>query len=152
MKNRNTSTGVVEKMMKEMFARLLNIEVSQAVLDKLVPVIEGVTEKVDGQIDLDTVQGQNTFRALICSMVAHGWGLGMHPDNNPNANLDGKTLEVKACKDILVPMETMKSIRYVKKDQYGRVRKALFEPDQNARIWGSIDDMLEKLAKEKWQE
>ena len=152
MKNRNTSSGVVEKMMKEMFARLLNIEVSQTVLDKLVPVIEGVTEKVDGQIDLDTVQGQNTFRALICSMVAHGWGLGMHPDNNPNANLDGKTLEVKACKDILVPMETMKSIRYVKKDQYGRVRKALFEPDQNARIWGSIDEMLEKLAKEKWQE
>jgi hypothetical protein len=152
MKNRNTSSGVVEKMMKEMFARLLNIEVSQTVLDKLVPVIEGVTEKVDGQIDLDTVQGQNTFRALICSMVAHGWGLGMHPDNNPNANLDGKTLEVKACKDILVPMETMKSIRYVKKDQYGRVRKALFEPDQNARIWGSIDDMLEKLAREKWQE
>lgn len=152
MKNRNTSAGVVEKMMKEMFARLLNIEVSQAVLDKLVPVIEGVTEKVDGQIDLDTVQGQNTFRALICSMVAHGWGLGMHPDNNPNSNLDGKVLEVKACKDILVPMETMKSIRYVKKDQYGRVRKALFEPDQNARIWGSIDDMLEKLAREKWQE
>jgi len=152
MKDRKTSSGVVEKMMKEMFARLLNIEVSQTVLDKLVPVIEGVTEKVDGQIDLDTVQGQNTFRALICSMVAHGWGLGMHPDNNPNVNLDGKQLEVKACKDILVPMETMKSIRYVKKDHYGRVRKALFEPDQNARIWGSIDVMLEKLAREKWQE
>ncbi len=152
MKNRNTSSGIVEKMMKEMFARLLNIEVSQSVIEKLVPVIEGVTEKIDGQIDLDTVQGQNTFRALICSMVAHGWGLGMHPDNNPNANLDSKTLEVKVCKDILVPMETLKSIRYVKKDQYGRVRKALFEPDQNARIWGSIDEMLEKLAKEKWQE
>jgi len=152
MKNGKASPGVVEKMMKEMFARLLNIEVSQNVLDKLVPVIEGVTEKIDGQIDLDTVQGQNTFRALICSMVAHGWGLGMHPDNNPNINLDARPIEVKACKDILVPMETMKSIRYVKKDQYGRVRKALFEPDQNARIWGSIDDMLEKLAREKWQE
>jgi len=152
MKNRNTQSGIVEKMMKEMFARLLNIEVSQGVIEKLVPVIEGVTEKIDGQIDLDTVQGQNTFRALICSMVAHGWGLGMHPDNNPNANLDAKTLEVKVCKDILVPMETLKSIRYVKKDQYGRVRKALFEPDQNARIWRSIDEMLEKLAKEKWQE
>jgi hypothetical protein len=152
MKKPNTSSGIVEKMMKEMFARLLNIEVSQSVIEKLVPVIEGVTEKIDGQIDLDTVQGQNTFRALICSMVAHGWGLGMHPDNNPNENLDAKTLEVKVCKDILVPMETLKSIRYVKKDQYGRVRKALFEPDQNARIWGSIDEMLEKLAKEKWQE
>ena len=152
MKERNTSSGIVEKMMKEMFARLLNIEVNQSVIEKLVPVIEGVTEKIDGQIDLETVQGQNTFRALICSMVAHGWGLGMHPDNNPNTNLDGKVVEVKVCKDILVPMETLKSIRYVKKDQYGRVRKALFEPDQNARIWGSIDEMLEKLAKEKWQE
>jgi hypothetical protein len=152
MKNGKASSGIVEKMMKEMFARLLNIEVSQGVIEKLVPVIEGVTEKIDGQIDLETVQGQNTFRALICSMVAHGWGLGMHPDNNPNANLDGKTLEVKVCKDILVPMDTLKAIRYVKKDQYGRVRKALFEPDQNARIWGSIDEMLEKLAKEKWQD
>ena len=152
MKKNNTSPGVTEKMMKEMFARLLNIEVSPAVMEKLVPVIDGVSEKIDSQMNLDTVQGQNTFRALICSMIAHGWGLGMHPDNNPNANLDGKPLEAKVCKDILVPMETMKSIRYVKKDQYGRVRKALFEPDQNARIWGSIDEMLEKLAREKWQE
>jgi hypothetical protein len=144
--------SVVEKMLKEMFARLINIEISQDVLDRLVPVIDGVTEKVNGKLDLETVQGQNTFRALICSMVAHGWGLGMHPDNNPLTNLDGKQLEVKACKDILVPMETLKAIRYVKKDQYGRVKKALFEPDQNARIWTSIDDMLERLAKDKWQE
>jgi len=144
--------SVVEKMLKEMFARLINIEISQDVLDRLVPVIDGVTEKVNGKLDLETVQGQNTFRALICSMVAHGWGLGMHPDNNPVSNLDGKMLEVKACKDILVPMETLKAIRYVKKDQYGRVKKALFEPDQNARIWTSIDDMLERLAKDKWQE
>ncbi len=143
---------VVEKMMREMFARLINIEVSQDVMDRLVPVIQGVMEKVHGQIDLETVQGRNTFQALICSMVAHGWGLGMHPDNNPTHNLDGKPLEVKACKDILVPMETLKAIRYVKKDEYGRVRKALFEPDQNARIWSSIDDMLGQLAREKWQD
>jgi hypothetical protein len=149
---KEASTGVIERMLKEMFARLLNIEISQEVMDKLVPVIEGVTEKVDGSLDLDTVQGMNTFRALICSMVAHGWGLGMHPDNNPLVNLDGKTVEVKACKDILIPMDTLKSIRYVKKDEYGRVKKALFEPDQNARIWTSIDDMLGRLAKDKWQE
>jgi hypothetical protein len=144
--------SVVEKMLREMFARLLNIEISDKVIQRLVPVIEGVTEKVDGKLDLDTVQGQNTFRALICSMVAHGWGLGMHPDNNPTTNLDGKSLEVKACKDILIPMDTLKAIRYVKKDEYGRVKKALFEPDQNARIWSSIDDMLGRLAKDKWQE
>jgi len=143
--------SVVEKMLKEMFARLINIEISPAVMEKLVPVIEGVTEKVDGQLDLDTVQGQNTFRALICSMVAHGWGLGMHPDNNPRTDLDQRPLEVKTCKDILIPMDALKSIRFVKRDEYGRVKKALFEPDQNARIWGSIDDMLERLAREKWQ-
>jgi len=144
--------SVMKKMMKEMFARLINIEVGEEVMEKLVPVIEGVMEKVNGQVDLDTVQGQNTFRALICSMVAHGWGLGMHPDNNPTINVDGKKLEVKACKDILVPMATLKAIRYVKKDQYGRVKKALFEPDQNARIWSSIDDMLGRLARDKWQD
>lgn len=149
---KDASTSVVEKMLKEMFARLLNIKISQEVMDKLVPVVEGVTEKVDGTLDLDTVQGMNTFRALICSMVAHGWGLGMHPDNNPLVNLDGKTVEVKACKDILIPMDTLKAIRYVKKDEYGRVKKALFEPDQNARIWSSIDDMLGRLAKDKWQD
>jgi hypothetical protein len=148
----DTSKSVVEKMIREMFARLINIEITPAVMEKLVPVIDGVMEKVNGQLDLDTVQGQNTFRALICSMVAHGWGLGMHPDNNPSTNLDDKPLEVKTCKDILIPMDTLKAIRYVKKDSYGRVKKALFEPDQNSRIWSSIDGMLEELARDKWQE
>ena len=85
-------------------------------------------------------------------MIAHGWGLGMHPDNNPQTNLDGKALEVKVCKDILVTMETLKAIRYVQKDEYGRVKKALFEPDQNARIWNQIDEMLGRVAKEKWED
>jgi hypothetical protein len=143
---------IIEKMLSEMFSRLLNIEIAPTVVEKLVPVVEGVSEKIEGTLDLDTVQGQNTFRAVICSMIAHGWGLGMHPDNNPQRNLDGKTLEVKVCKDILVPMETLKAIRYVQKDEYGRVRKALFEPDQNARIWNQIDEMLGRIAKEKWQE
>jgi hypothetical protein len=48
MKKPNTSTGVTEKMMKEMFARLLNIEVSSTVMEKLVPVIDGVSEKMQG--------------------------------------------------------------------------------------------------------
>lgn len=143
---------IIEKMLGEMFARLLNIEIDPKVVEKLVPVVDGVSKKINGTLDLDTVQGQNTFRALICSMIAHGWGLGMHPDNNPDENLDGKVLEVKVCKDILVPMDTLKAIRYVQKDEYGRVRKALFEPDQNARIWNQIDDMLGQIAKEKWQQ
>ena len=143
---------IIEKMLSEMFARLINIEINPKVMKKLIPVVAGVSDKIHGTLDLDTVQGQNTFRALICTMIAHGWALGMHPDNNPERNLDGKAVDVKVCKDILVPMETLKSIRYVKKDRYGRVRKALFEPDQNARIWNQIDDLLMRLAKEKWQD
>ena len=143
---------IIEKMLTEMFARLLNVEIDPQVLQRLVPVVEGVSDKVHGTLDLETVQGQNTFRALICSMIVHGWGLGMHPDNNVERNLEGKPVEVKVCKDILVPMDTLKSIRYVKKDEYGRVKKALFEPDQNARIWTQIDDMLVRIAKEKWHE
>ena len=49
-------------------------------------------------------------------------------------------------------MDTLKAIRYVKKDEYGRVRKALFEPDQNARIWTQIDDILTTIVKDKWQD
>jgi hypothetical protein len=146
------SMRIIEKMLTEMFSRLLNVEISPQVMKKLIPVVGGVSEKIHGTLDLDTVQDQDTFRALICSMIAHGWGLGMHPDNNPVQNLDGKPLEVKVCKDILVPMETLKSIRYVQKDEYGRVKKALFEPDQNARIWNQIDEMLGRVAKEKWHE
>ena len=138
------------KILNEMFGRLLGIQVGPQVSDKLTPVIDGVIEKVHGSIDLDTVQGQNTFRALICSMIVHGWGLGMHPDNNPNADIDAKAIEVKVCKDILVPMEHLKSLRYLKKDSYGRVKKVLFEPDQNARIRGQIDTILGEIATEKW--
>ncbi len=142
--------SATSKILNEMFGRLLGIQVGPHVTDKLSPVIDGVIEKVHGNIDLDTVQGQNTFRALICSMVVHGWGLGMHPDNNPVADADGKPIEVKVCKDILVPMDSLKAIRYLKKDSYGRVKKALFEPDQNARIRGQIDTILGEIATEKW--
>jgi hypothetical protein len=146
------SMRIIEKMLGEMFARLLNVEIPPHVMKKLIPVVGGVCEKIHGKLDLETVQDQDTFRALICSMIVHGWGLGMHPDNNPDTNLDGKPFEVKVCKDILVPMDTLKSIRYVQKDEYGRVRKALFEPDQNARTWNQIDEMLGRLAKDKWRE
>ena len=102
---------IIEKMLTEMFARLLNVEIGPRVLEKLVPVVEGVSDKVHGTLDLETVQGQNTFRALICSMIVHGWGLGMHPDNNADHNLDGKPVEVKVCKDILVPIDTLQASR-----------------------------------------
>lgn len=145
-------TSNTDKILAEMFSRLLNLKVSPAVTRKLSYVVDGVIQKVQGSIDLETPQGQNTFRALICSMVVHGWGLGMHPDNNPPQDMTGKDLEVQVCKDILVPMNSLQSLRYVKKDKYGRVKKALFEPDQNMRIRGQIDNILHELSDGRWEE
>ena len=108
---------IIEKMLSEMFARLLNVEISPEVVEKLVPVVEGVSKKIEGILDLDTVQGQNTFRAIICSMFAHGWGLGMHPDNNPTTNLHGKPLDGNVWYDILASMDTITALRYVQEDE-----------------------------------
>jgi hypothetical protein len=144
-----TSTNT-DQILRTMFARLLQLEVDAPVETRLSAVIDSVMERVSGSFDLETVQGQNTFRALLCSMVVHGWGNGMHPYNNPVANQDGDALEVRVSKDILVAMEDLQALRYVKKDEHGRVRKALFEPDQNSRIRQQIDDILDEVAQDKW--
>lgn len=143
---------ITEKILREVFHRLLNTEPKQETLKKLQIVIDGMMEKFQDTFELDTVQRQNTFRAIICSMFVHGWGMGMHPYNNNDKNLDERNIEVRVSKDILIPMENIKAIRYVKKDDQGRVKKVLFEPDQNERIRGQIDNLLEKISKEKWGE
>ncbi len=139
-----------DRILKEMFSRLLNIELESDLVEKLVPVVDGVLDRMQGKFDPETVQGQNMMRALLCSMVAHGWGLGMHPHNNTSLNLDGDPIEVRVCKDILLPMEDIKSLRYIKKDADGRVKKALFEPDQNARIRSHIDAILSDVS-QRWE-
>lgn len=138
-----------DRILKEMFSRLLNIDLGDDLVGKLVPVVDGVLERMQGKFDPETVQGQNMLRALLCSMVAHGWGLGMHPHNNGGQDLDGQPIEVRVCKDILLPMEDLKSLRYIKKDADGRVKKALFEPDQNARIRQHIDSILSDVS-QRW--
>jgi hypothetical protein len=143
---------ITEKILKEVFNRLLNTEPKPEVLEKLQGIIDGMMDKFQDTFDLDTIQRQNTFRAIICSMFVHGWGLGMHPYNSPNKNLDGKGIEVRVSKDILLPLEYIKALRYVKKDEQGRVKQVLFEPDQNQRVRRQIDTLLDKIAKEKWGE
>jgi hypothetical protein len=140
-----------DRILKEMFSRLLNVELSPDLSDKLIPVVDGVMERMQDAYDPDTPQGQNMMRALLCSMVAHGWGLGMHPHNNPGQDKDGRQIEVKVCKDILLPMDDLRSLRYIKKGDDGRVKKALFEPDQNMRIRNHIDTILSDLS-DKWEE
>jgi hypothetical protein len=151
-RGRERNMEITEKILKEVFHRLLNTEPKQETLKKLQIVIDGMMEKFQDTFELDTVQRQNTFRAIICSMFVHGWGMGMHPYNNNDKNLDERNIEVRVSKDILIPMENIKAIRYVKKDDQGRVKKVLFEPDQNERIRGQIDNLLEKISKEKWGE
>jgi hypothetical protein len=144
-----TNTDVI---LRTMFARLLNLDVDQQLESRLSAVIDSVLDRVSSNYDLETVQGQNTFRALLCSMVVHGWGNGMHPFHNPATDKDGKPLEVRVSKDILMAMSDLQALRYVKKDDQGRVRKALFEPDQNQRVKQQIDDILGEIAQERWPE
>ncbi len=143
---------ITERILREVFNRLLNIDPSPEVLERLRTVIDGIMERFTETFDLDSVQRQNTFRAVICSMFVHGWGMGMHPFNSPNTNLDDRGIEVRVSKDILIPIEHIKALRYVKKDAQGRVKKVLFEPDQNARIRRQIDRLLDKISQEKWGE
>jgi hypothetical protein len=141
-----------DQILRTMFARLLNFQVDEDLEQRLSAVIDSVMDRVSGNFDLETVQGQNTFRALLCSMVVHGWGNGMHPYHNPTSDLEASPLEVRVSKDILMGMADLQALRYVKKDDEGRVRKALFEPDQNLRVKQQIDDILGEIAKEKWPE
>ena len=147
-----TTKTNTDQILRTMFARLLQLEVGERLEGRLSAVIDSVMERVTGKFDLETVQGQNTFRALLCSMVVHGWGNGMHPFNNPTVDQDGQPLEVRVSKDILMAMADLQSLRYVKKDAQGRVKKALFEPDQNARVRQQIDDILGEVARDKWPE
>ena len=48
-----------------------------------------------------------------------------------------------------VQVGDVKSLRYVKKDTDGRVKKALFEPDQNQRVKQQIDDILGEISAAK---
>ncbi len=147
-----TTKTNTDQILRTMFARLLQLEVDEKLESRLSAVIDSVMERVTSKFDLETVQGQNTFRALLCSMVVHGWGNGMHPYHNPTTNQDGHALEVRVSKDILMGMEDLQSLRYVKKDDQGRVKKALFEPDQNVRVRQQIDDILGEIAQDKWPE
>lgn len=146
------TTTNTDRILRTMFARLLHLEIEEGMTTKLCAVIDSVTDKIGGNFDLETFQGQNTFRALLCSMVVHGWGNGMHPFHNPSLDQDGSPVDVRVSKDILMSMADMQALRYVKKDAKGNVKQALFEPDHNERVRQQIDDILGEISRNKWQE
>jgi hypothetical protein len=127
------------------------MELEPDVFEKLSPVVDGVLERLEDELASSEEKNNNMMRALLCSMVAHGWGMGMHPHNNPSQDNEGNAIEVRVCKDILLEMDDLRSLRYIKKDSDGRVKKALFEPDQNMRIRNHIDAILSDVS-HKWED
>ena len=140
------------KIVADMFARFLNLSLDEETLNRLESILTKVERNIREDLDFSTVQGENSLRVLLGTLLAYSWGLGMHPYNNPEQDLEGKPVEVRTSKDILLPMRDLKAMRYLKKDKYGRVRKALFEPDQNAQVRSQIDKLLDEIAASKWQE
>ncbi len=141
-----------QRVLAEMFSRFLNFEVNEETMGRLVNLVEKVEDSIGDDLDLATVQGRNTLKVLLSTLLAYSWGIGMHPYHNPDVDLDENPLEVRASKDILVSIKDLKAVRYLKKDQYGRIKKALFEPDQNARVRSQIDGLLNEIHDNKWQE
>ena len=84
-------------------------------------------------------------------MLAHGWALGMSPFNSPEENVDGDAIEVRVSRDILAPLEVLKSIRYVKKDEHGRIQKVLFEPSAETKVKEQIDRILKEVEHKHWK-
>jgi hypothetical protein len=140
------------KIVADMFARFLNITLDEESLGRLESIVAKIERNIREDLDCSTVQGENSLRVLLGTLLAYGWGMGMHPYHNPELDNEGKPVEVRTGKDILLPMKDLKAMRYLKKDKYGRVRKALFEPDQNAQVRSQIDKLLDDIAASKWQE
>jgi hypothetical protein len=140
------------EILDQMFVNLVKVKLDQDILEKMIPVVDGLLERLRGGLDAQSEQSWNRLRIALAGMLAHGWALGMNPFNSPNQYNDGEKVEVRVSRDILVPIEVLKSLRYVKKDGRGRVEKALFEPGAEVRIKEQIDLMLRDIEKKHWKE
>ncbi len=139
-------------VLDQMFVNLVKVKLDHDVLDKMVPVVDGLLERLRGGLNLESEQSWNRLRIALAGMLAHGWALGMNPFNTPNLHCDGDPVEVRVSRDILVPIEVLKALRYVKRDDLGRIEKALFEPSAEVRIKEQIDLMLRDIERKHWKE
>lgn len=140
------------EILDQMFINLVKVKLDADILEKMVPVVDGLLERLRGGLEIESEQSWNRLRIALAGMLAHGWALGMNPFNSPNTHVDGDRVEVRVSRDILVPNEVLKSLRYVKRDEKGRIEKALFEPSAEARIKEQIDIMLRTIEKKHWKD
>jgi hypothetical protein len=133
-----------------MFVNLVKIPLDARASKQGAAVVDGLIDKLVAEMPDISKADWHKLRIAFCGMLAHGWAMGMNPFNNPKAKADGKPLEVRVSKDILLPMEALKSLRYVKKDDLGRIQKAFFEPSAEARIKEQIERILAEIARKHW--
>jgi len=138
------------KIISHMFANLVKVPLDERLAKQAASVVDGLVEKLAPEMPQLAKADWQKIRVALCGMLAHGWNLGMHPYNCPKVTVDGDALEVRVSKDILIPIEALKALRYVKRDSMGRVEKAFFEPSAEARIKDQIDRILAEIAKKHW--
>ncbi len=139
-------------ILTQMFQTMAKLSVEPGLVDQMAATVDALVDRLKRRIDLERTEDWNHLRVALCGMMAHGWSLGMNPYNNPDTRTGGDPVEVRVSRDILAPMDVIKSIRYVKKDGKGRIRQALFEPSQAAKFREKIDQMLDDICRENWDE
>jgi hypothetical protein len=140
------------KIVSHMFVNLVKLSLDERVVRQAASVVDGLIEKMKGELPKVSKGEWHKLRIALCGMLAHGWAMGMNPFNNPRTMADGVPLEVRVSKDILIPMEALKSLRYVKRDMLGRVQKAFFEPSPEVKVKEQIERILAEIAKKHWAE
>ena len=139
-------------IVQQMFINLAKLRLEPEIIERITPVVDGLMQRLKGNLDLSTEEGWNRLRIALCGMLAHGWALGMSPFNSPDENVDGDSIEVRVSRDILAPLEVLKSIRYAKKDSHGRIQKVLFEPSAEVRAKEQIDKILREVEQKHWKD
>lgn len=138
-------------IIQQMFINLAKIKLEPDIIERMAPVVDGLLQRLKGNLDLASDEGWNRLRIALCGMLAHGWALGMSPFNSPDQNIEGNPIEVRVSRDILAPLEVLKSIRYAKKDPTGRIQKVLFEPSAEAKVKEQIDRILKDIELKHWK-
>jgi hypothetical protein len=138
------------KIVRHMFVNLAKLPLDEKVARQASSVVDGLIEKMQAELSSISKADWHKLRIAFCGMLAHGWAMGMHPFNNPRAKADGTPLEVRVSRDILLPIEALQSLRYIKKDNLGRIEKAFFEPSPEVKVKEQIDRILSEIAKKHW--
>ncbi len=138
------------KIVRHMFVNLARLPLDEKAAKQASSVVDGLIEKMQSELPSISKADWHKLRIAFCGMLAHGWAMGMHPFNNPKLKADSTPLEVRVSKDILLPIEALQSLRYIKKDDLGRVEKAFFEPSPEVKVKEQIDRILAEVAKKHW--